>query len=119
VLDEDGYLFIRGRADNAIIRGGFKVHPDDVVKILHQHPAIREAVVVGIPDSRLGQVPAAVIMLRDGAEQPGIEELRAFVKERALPYQVPVKFEFAEDVPRTTSMKPALPQVKAMFNKMA
>lgn len=119
VLDEDGYLFIRGRADNAIIRGGFKVHPDDVVKILHQHPAIREAVVVGVPDTRLGEVPAAVIMLRDGAEQPGIEELRAFVKDRALPYQVPVKYLFVEDVPRTTSMKPALPQVKAMFNDMA
>ena len=117
VLDEDGYLYIRGRADNAIIRGGFKVHPDDVVKILHQHPAVREAVVVGIPDPRLGSVPAAVIMLRDGAEEPPIDELKSFVKERALPYQVPVQFRFAEDVPRTPSLKPALPEVMDMFTQ--
>jgi acyl-coenzyme A synthetase/AMP-(fatty) acid ligase len=115
ILDEDGYLFIKGRADNAIIRGGFKVHPDDVVEILHQHPAVREAVVVGIPDERLGAVPAAVLMLKEGAEQPDVDELKAFVKERALPYQVPVQFRFANDVPRTPSMKPALPLVREMF----
>lgn len=115
ILDEDGYLFIKGRADNAIIRGGFKVHPDDVVEILHKHPSVREAVVVGIPDKRLGSVPVAVLMLKDGADEPEIDELRTFVKERALPYQVPVQFKFADDVPRTPSLKPALPLVREMF----
>ncbi|MEQ9661389.1 MAG: long-chain fatty acid--CoA ligase, partial [Parasphingopyxis sp.] len=101
--------------DNAIIRGGFKVHPDDVVEILHKHPAVREAVVVGIPDKRLGSVPVAVLMLKDGADEPEIDELKTFVKERALPYQVPVQFKFADDVPRTPSLKPALPLVREMF----
>ncbi len=119
IIDEDGFLFIKGRADNAIIRGGFKVHPDDVVKILHQHPAVREAVVVGLPDKRLGAVPAAVLMLKEGANEPGVDELKSFVKERALPYQVPVQFVFADDVPRTASMKPALPQVMEMFGAAA
>lgn len=114
-IDEDGYLFIRGRADNAIIRGGFKVHPDDVVAMLETHPAVREAVVVGIPDARLGAVPAAAIMLKAGAEKPDSEALKAFVKERALPYQVPVHILFVDDVPRTPSLKPALPQVRELF----
>ncbi len=116
VIDADGFLFIRGRADNAIIRGGFKVHPDDVNKVLESHPAIREAVVVGLPDRRLGAVPVAALILKNGAAQPSDEELSAFVKDRMLPYQAPVRFLFVDDVPRTNSMKPALLQVRALFN---
>ena len=115
VLDADGFLFIRGRADNAIIRGGFKVHPDDVVKALHQHPAIREAAVIGVPDDRLGEVPAAALILREGAAAPDPEELKAFLKERLIAYQVPVHFKVVEDFPRTPSMKPSAPGLKALF----
>lgn len=115
VLDEDGFLFIRGRADNAIIRGGFKVHPDDVVRALHQHPAVREAAVVGVPDARLGAVPAAAIILREGAAAPDPEALKAFLKERLIAYQVPVHFRFVADFPRTPSMKPSAPGLQALF----
>lgn len=115
MIDDDGFLFILGRADNAIIRGGFKVHPDDVVAIIEKHPAVREAVVVGIADRRLGAVPVAAIILKNGAATPSEAELSAFVKERALPYQVPVAFRIVDEVPRTPSMKPALPQVRALF----
>jgi long-chain acyl-CoA synthetase len=115
VIDAEGFLFIRGRADNAIIRGGFKVHPDDVAAVIELHPAVREAVVVGISHARLGAVPVAAIMLKSGAPPPAAAELAAFVKERMLPYQVPTRFLFVDDVPRTQSMKPALPQVRALF----
>lgn len=115
VLDADGFLFIKGRADNAIIRGGFKVHPDDVVKALHQHPAVREAAVIGVPDDRLGEVPAAALILKNGAEAPALEDLKAFLKERLIAYQVPVHFRFVEDFPRTPSMKPSAPGLKALF----
>lgn len=114
-IDADGFLFIRGRADNAIIRGGFKVHPDDVVAALEKHPAIREAVVVGVEDRRLGQVPVAALILKAGAAQPDEAELVAFAREKLLPYQVPVRFLFVDDVPRTPSMKPALPAVRDLF----
>ena len=115
VLDQDDFLFIRGRADNAIVRGGFKIHPDEVVRALDQHPAVREASVVGIPDERLGQVPAAAIILREGASPPSPEELTAFLKAKLLPYQVPTRFVFVKDLPRTASMKPALQQITALF----
>ena len=115
VLDEDGFLFIQGRSDSAIIRGGFKVHPDDVAKVLEQHSAVREAVVVGMPDHRLGAVPVAAVVLRAGATPPGAEELAAFAKQRLLPYQVPTEFRFVDDLPRTQSMKPALVQVRKLF----
>ena len=114
-LDGDGFLYIAGRADDAIIRGGFKVHPDDVVKALHQHPAIREAAVVGVSDARLGAVPAAAIILRDGVQAPEPEALKAFLKQRLIAYQVPMQIRFVEDFPRTPSMKPSAPGLQALF----
>lgn len=113
VLDADNFLFIKGRSDNAIIRGGFKVQPDDVVKALHEHPAIREAAVVGVPDDRLGEVPAAAIILKDGAEQPA--DLKDYLKTKLIAYQVPVHYRFVTDFPRTPSMKPSTPGLQALF----
>jgi acyl-CoA synthetase (AMP-forming)/AMP-acid ligase II len=119
LLDADDFLWIKGRYDNAIIRGGFKVQPDDVVKALEAHPAIREAAVVGIPDARLGQTPAAAFILRHGFAAPSDDELRAFLKERLLPYQVPVTFLELHEFPRTPSMKVSQPDLKAMFARIA
>ncbi len=119
VLDEDRFLWIRGRADNAIIRGGFKVHPDDVVKAINQHPAVRESAVVGVPDERLGEVPAAAIILKAGESAPEPDALKAFLKEKLIAYQVPVHLRFVEDFPRTPSMKPSAPELKALFGAVA
>lgn len=115
MLDGEDFLWIRGRIDNAIVRGGFKVHPDDVVKALEAHQAVREAAVVGIADGRLGEVPAAAVMLKSGAVPPGKAELMEFLRERLLPYQVPAKICFVQDVPRTTSLKPALPALRELL----
>src|SRR6185369_3219009 len=115
VLDEDKFLWIKGRADNAIVRGGFKVIPDDVVQALEAHPAIREAAVLGVPDDRLGQAPVAAYRLRAGAQAPDEAELKGFLKERLLPYQVPVRLLCVEDFPRTPSMKISQPDLRAMF----
>ena len=115
VLDADRFLYIKGRADNAIIRGGFKVHPDDVVRVLNDHPAVREAAVVGVPDQRLGAVPAAAVILKEGTTAPPLDELKAWLKERLIAYQVPVHFRYVADFPRTPSMKPSAPGLQALF----
>jgi acyl-coenzyme A synthetase/AMP-(fatty) acid ligase len=119
VLDSEDFLWIKGRHDNAIIRGGFKVQPDDVVRMLESHPAILEASVVGIPDERLGQVPAAAYILRREAEEPTIAELQAFLKERLLAYQVPAAFLRVSEFPRTPSMKVSQPDLKALYTQSA
>ncbi|WEK42419.1 MAG: fatty acid--CoA ligase family protein [Candidatus Sphingomonas colombiensis] len=115
MLDGDGFLYIRGRADNAIIRGGFKVHPDDVAAVLNQHPAVREAAVVGVPDERLGAVPAAAVILKEDAAEPDAALFRNWLRERLIPYQVPVYIQFVDDFPRTPSMKPSTPGLQALF----
>lgn len=114
VLDAERFLWIRGRQDNVINRGGFKVHCEEVQSVLEKHPDVREVSVVGIPDRRLGAVPvAAVILANKGAVNEA--ELKQWARERMLPYQVPVTFKIVEDLPRTPSMKPVLPAIRAMF----
>src|SRR5207249_7880502 len=75
ILDEDGFLYHRGRADGAIMRGGFKVLPEVIEKALLRHEAVAAAAVVGIPDPRVGQAPAAAVQLKPGAAKPSTAEL--------------------------------------------
>ena len=117
-MDEEQYLWILGRADNAIIRGGFKIIPDDVVKAIEAHPAVLEACVVAMPDPRLGQVPGAAYRLRSGKTVTE-DELRAFLRERLTAYQVPVQLMLVEDFPRTPSMKPSQPELRKLLEAAA
>jgi long-chain acyl-CoA synthetase len=113
-MDEKQFLWILGRADNAIIRGGFKIIPDDVVKAIEAHPNVLEACVVALPDSRLGQVPAAGYRVRTGHSLDE-EDLRTFLRERLTAYQVPIKLLAVDDFPRTPSMKPSQPELKKLL----
>jgi len=115
IVDADRFLWIVGRADNMIIRGGFKVSPDDVARVLESHDAIRAAAVFGMPDARLGQVPVAALELNAGYAAPSSEELRSFLKERLLPYQVPVDFRAVAALPRNHVMKVDMQAAKALF----
>jgi acyl-CoA synthetase (AMP-forming)/AMP-acid ligase II len=114
-LDEDGFLFIHGRADSAIIRGGFKIHPDEVVKVLELHPGVHQAAVVGLDDARLGQVPVAAVTPTAGAPIPLEAELRDHARQHLASYQVPVRIRVAQELPRTPSLKVSQPGVIALF----
>jgi acyl-coenzyme A synthetase/AMP-(fatty) acid ligase len=114
-LDVDGFLYIRGRADDAIIRGGFKVLPREVEKAFCEHPSVADVCVVGVPDERLGAVPVAVVELKGGAEGVTVDELMGFVRERLVSYQVPVSIRVVPSLPRTPSMKISRHEVKALL----
>lgn len=111
-LDADGFLYIKGRADDAIVRGGFKVLPDDVARVLRQHPLVGDVAVVGIEDHRLGQIPIAVIETRAGQPAPPIAELEQLARDNLTPYQVPAGFKFTDALPRTPSLKVIRAEVK-------
>jgi acyl-coenzyme A synthetase/AMP-(fatty) acid ligase len=115
-IDGDGFLWIRGRADDAIIRGGFKVHPDTVKQALERHPAVLEAAVAGRPDARLGQVPVAAVELRAGAVAPEPAELIALCREQLTPYEVPAEVLVVDELPRGPSMKVSRPDLLALFD---
>jgi long-chain acyl-CoA synthetase len=116
VLDDDRFLWIKGRADNAIIRGGFKIHPDDVIKAINEHPSVLESAVVGIADARLGEVPAAAIILKKGVVDLTTDAMKSFLREKLIAYQIPVLYRFVKDFPRTSSMKPSALELKSLFN---
>lgn len=112
-MDEDGFIWIVGRADDVIIRGGFKVDPGEVRTVLEEHPAVREAAVVALNDARLGQVPAAAVIV--DAVPVTEEELIHWVRGRLEPYKAPTRILFVDDFPRTPSMKVSQPAVRALL----
>lgn len=114
-IDSDGFLYLCGRADNAINRGGFKILPDEVARVLRQHPKVADAAVIGIADARLGQVPVAALEIRANAQAPTERELEAFARARLLAYQIPVRFLIVNALPRNPSMKVSVPQLARLF----
>lgn len=113
-IDADGFLWILGRADQAIIRGGFKVLPDDVRAALESHPAVLGAAVVGRPDERLGEVPVAMVELRPAAPAT-VPDLLDHLRTRLAPYEIPAQIAIADTIPRTPSGKPDLSAVRSHF----
>ena len=117
-IDEDGFVWIVGRADQAIIRGGFKVMPDDVRTALESHPAVAGAAVVGRSDQRLGQTPVAMVELRESAAAE-TEELVEYLRMRLARYEIPTDIAIVGTIPRTPSGKPDLNAVRGFFSDAA
>jgi len=115
LIDSDGFIFLKGRADDAINRGGFKILPEEVAAVLRQHPAVGDAAVIGAPDPRLGAVPIAAIELPPGGVAPDSASLDAFVRERLPAYMAPVAYHVVAALPRTSSMKVARPELRALL----
>jgi len=114
-IDADGFVYLHGRADGAINRGGFKIMPETVRRVLISHPAVRDACVVGVPDTRLGEVPFAAIELTPGTQAPSDDELAELVRRELPVYNVPVAFTVVDDLPRNPAMKVSLPAVAALY----
>ncbi|MDI3297994.1 MAG: long-chain fatty acid--CoA ligase [Bacillota bacterium] len=101
VMEEDGYFRIVDRKKDVIIASGFNVYPREVEDVLHEHPAVQEAVVVGVPDPYRGETVKAFVKLRPGARATE-EEIVAFCRERLTPYKVPRHVEFRDELPKST-----------------
>ena len=104
VVDADGWFFVVDRLKDLINASGFKVWPRDVEDVLHAHPAVREAAVVGVPDAYRGEAVKAFVALHDGAEAAPAE-LVAFARERLAAYKYPRDVVVLDALPRTASGK--------------
>lgn len=114
-IDDDGFLWVIGRVDQAIIRGGFKVMPDEVRTALETHPAVANAAVVGRHDERLGETPVAMVELRE-AGAVDAEELVEHLRTRLARYEVPTDIVIVAEIPRTPSGKPELNAIRRFFS---
>lgn len=117
-IDSDGFVWIIGRADQAIIRGGFKVMPDDVRNALEGHPAVAGAAVVGRIDERLGQTPVAMVELR-GSASTDSGELVEYLRTRLAAYEIPTEIAIVDTIPRTPSGKADLNAIRRFFSNTA
>ena len=99
-MDEDGYLHVVDRKKDMIIAGGYNIYPTDIEAVLFEHPKIREAAVIGIPDERRGETVKAFIVLKEG-ETATSEEIIAFCREQLAAYKAPRLVEFRGDLPKS------------------
>lgn len=97
--DEDGYFHIVDRKKDLIIRGGYNVYPREIEEVLYEHPAVREAAVVGIPDDQLGEEVGAAVVLTAGATATA-EELREHVKRQVAAYKYPRHVWVVDELPK-------------------
>ncbi|MGH3639907.1 MAG: class I adenylate-forming enzyme family protein [Mycobacterium sp.] len=114
-IDLDGFVTLHGRGDGAINRGGFKVIPETVRRVLVTHPAVRDACVVGVADRRLGEVPFAAVELRLGATPPSESELKDLIRESLPSHHVPVAIATVDELPRNAAMKVRPSEVAELY----
>jgi acyl-CoA synthetase (AMP-forming)/AMP-acid ligase II len=118
-LDEGGYLFLEGRIDDVIVRGGENMSPGEIEDVLVEHPAVLEAAVVGVPDEQWGEAVAAVLVLRSG--RAGDEALRASlcdaVRAELRGSRVPSRIEFRDSLPYNETGKLLRREVREWLTK--
>jgi long-chain acyl-CoA synthetase len=99
-MDEDGYFYIIDRKKDLIIAGGYNVYPREIEEVLYTHPAVLEAVVVGVPDAYRGESVKAFIVLKPGASATA-EEIEQFCRQNLAAYKIPRQIEFRDSLPKT------------------
>ena len=114
IVAEDGNLYIRGRRNELILRGGANVYPAEVERALQLHPAVEAAAVLGMDDERLGQRVVAVIQCSNGASLTE-EELLAHARDQLARYKVPEMVRFVDEMPRNAMNKIVKPRLRNLF----
>jgi long-chain acyl-CoA synthetase len=104
VMNDDGWFFVIDRSKDQINASGFKVWPREVEDVIYEHPAVREAAVVGVPDPYRGETVKAFVSLRSG-ETTTADDLVAHCRERLAAYKCPRQIEFVEELPKTPTGK--------------
>jgi acyl-CoA synthetase (AMP-forming)/AMP-acid ligase II len=113
-LDEEGYLFLEGRVDDVIVRGGENLSPGEIEDVLLEHPAVADAAVVGVPDEEWGEAVAAAIALRPG-QQVSEADLQEMVKRQLRSSRVPTRIIFKDELPYNETGKLLRRVVRAEF----
>ena len=115
-MDEEGYIYLTGRGDDMIIRGGENISPEEVENVLHSHPKIEEAAVIGVPDPEWGQEPRAVVVLKKG-ETATQEEITEFCRSKLSGFKRPRSVVFIDALPRNPMGKVLRKKLREEYGK--
>lgn len=116
-LDEDGYLYLAGRARDMVKSGGVNVYPAEVERVLLENPQVREAAVIGVPDREWGERVVAVVIPRSGAFDAELAKARA--RERLSPAKVPREWHCVDQLPRNANGKVLKTELRERFGARA
>lgn len=113
-IDEDGYVYLMDRKHDMIITGGENVYPREVEDVLHEHPAVMEVAVVGVPDEKWGEAVKAVVVLKEGRKATA-EDIIKFTKSRLANYKCPKSVDFRDSLAKTGVGKIARSEIKREY----
>lgn len=113
-MDDEGYIFLAGRDDDMIIRGGENISPEEVENVLHSHPKVEEAAVIGVPDPEWGQQPRAIVVLKKG-EVAGEEEIIEYCHAKLAGFKRPRSVVFIDSLPRNSMGKVLRKELREKF----
>lgn len=114
-IDADGYLFLSGRADDVIVRGGENMSPGEIEDVLTSHPAIADAAAVGVPSVEWGEAVGVAVAVKPGETQPEPDELRELIRSRLRSSRVPEKIVFVPELPYNEMGKMLRREVRKLF----
>ena len=103
--DEEGFLYIVGRTKDMIKIGGNRVSAKEIEEALHEHPAVAEAAVIGVPDEIMGESPKAFVVIKESFGKDAIEQLPGFLQNHLALYKIPKIYEIRDSLPKTESGK--------------
>ena len=113
-IDEDGYVFLMDRSKDMIISGGENIYPREVEEVIARHPAVREVVVIGIPDPQWGEAIKAVVSLREDCSVTA-DQLIAFCKDHIASYKKPKSVDFVDELPKNSYGKLLKRELRAKY----
>lgn len=116
-VDDAGFIFVVGRMKDMIISGGLNIYPAEIERVLFKHPAVLEVAVIGTPDDKWGEVPAAVVVMNTAVSE---DELKAFMSEQIAKYKVPKRWVLtSQPLPKTVSGKVRKFEIREIFSSSA
>jgi acyl-CoA synthetase (AMP-forming)/AMP-acid ligase II len=115
-LDEEGYVYLAGRGDDMIIRGGENISPEEVENALGSHTKIDDVAVIGVPDPKWGQEPRAIVVLRKGEQATG-EEIMEYCRERLSSFKRPRSVVFVDSLPRNAMGKTLKKELREKYGQ--
>ena len=113
-MDEEGYIYLAGRGDDMIIRGGENISPEEVEEVLRAHPKVEDAAVIGVPDPEWGQQPRAIVVLRQG-EEASPEDIIEFCRKRLAGFKRPRSVVFVDALPNNQMGKVLKKELRAKY----
>ena len=114
-LDEEGYLFLAGRADDVIVRGGENISPGEIEDVLMSHPAIADVAAVGVPSTEWGEAVGIAVTIRPGHQKPSEDELRKLIRDRLRSSRVPERIVVLDALPYNEMGKLLRREVRNLF----